>query len=108
DARAVIGKTGDLLDVGTGRGDILKAAGEHGWKAIGIEVTNSFADYAERYAKTTVLRKPLLECGFPSGSFDAVVLAGVLEHLYAPHEVIAEIARVLRPGGALYLDVPNE
>ena len=40
--------------------------------------------------------------------FDVILLSGVLEHLYQPDDTIREIARVLRKGGALFLDVPNE
>ncbi len=32
----------------------------------------------------------------------------MLEHLYNPDETVREVARVLRPGGALFVDVPNE
>lgn len=39
--------------------------------------------------------------------FDLVLFASVIEHLYNPHTVIREIARVLRPGGMLLLEAPN-
>jgi SAM-dependent methyltransferase len=45
--------------------------------------------------------------GWPDGTFDAVYAQDVLEHLSRPREELAEIARVLRPGGALYVHVPN-
>jgi len=41
-----------------------------------------------------------------SGSFDTVVLTDVLEHVYQPHRLMAEIARVLAPRGKLLLSVP--
>lgn len=44
---------------------------------------------------------------FESGSFDAAVLQDVIEHTAAPRDVIMEIARILRPGGWLYLSTPN-
>ena len=43
----------------------------------------------------------------PDGSFDAVVCTQVLEHVPHPHRVIAEIARVLRPGGHCLMTVPQ-
>jgi SAM-dependent methyltransferase len=43
---------------------------------------------------------------FPDGSFDRVIAAEVLEHIPADHLALAEIARVLRPGGLLAVTVP--
>jgi len=42
----------------------------------------------------------------PDGSFDLVLTTQVLEHVADPSGVLAETARVLRPGGALHLTVP--
>jgi SAM-dependent methyltransferase len=49
---------------------------------------------------------PLHDIPFDDGAFDAVICNAVLEHVENPAEVIAEFARVLRPGGVLYLCVP--
>jgi len=90
------------------RGEVLVAAREAGWEAVGIDPSPSFAEYAERRSGAEVRREPIERCGFPDASFDAVILAAVLEHLYDPDTTVGEIARVLRPGGALFIDVPNE
>lgn len=107
-AERLTGGPGRLLDVGAGRGDVLVAAREAGWEATGIDLSPSFADYAERRSGARVMREPIERCGFADGSFDAVILAAVLEHLYDPDATVREIARVLRPGGAFFVDVPNE
>lgn len=99
---------GTLLDIGSGRGELLKVAREEGWEATGIETSSTFADYSSRYSGAKIIRQPLEECHFESNSFDVVVLGAVLEHLYNPDEVIMEIARILKPGGAVFIDVPNE
>ncbi len=44
---------------------------------------------------------------FEDGYFDLVVFASVIEHLYNPGRALAEIGRVLRPGGLLLLEAPN-
>ena len=44
---------------------------------------------------------------FPDGEFDVVYLMQVIEHLARPHEFLTEAHRVLKPGGALYLAMPN-
>lgn len=99
---------GTLLDIGSGRGELLRIARDEGWKATGIETSSTFADYSARYSGAEILRQPLEECRFESNTFDVVVLGAVLEHLYDPDEVIKEIARILKPGGAVFIDVPNE
>lgn len=107
-AEQLTGGKGRLLDVGAGRGETLRVATQQGWSAIGIEPSASFAEYAARHSGAKIRRETLEECAFDDNSFDVVILSGVLEHLYNPDETMREIARILRPGGALYLDVPNE
>lgn len=43
---------------------------------------------------------------FADETFDTVILSDVLEHLAAPHLALAEIARILRPGGVVFLNTP--
>lgn len=107
-ARELIGSTGSLLDVGTGRGELLLTARQQGWSVVGLEPSTVFAEYAARYSGADVRRETIEHCDFPEGSFDVVILAGVLEHLYNPNETVEEISKVLRPGGVLFVDVPNE
>lgn len=97
-----------MLDIGAGRGKLLLSAKSDGWKVVGIETSPRFAGVAEKYSGVEVRRAPLEQCGFASDSFDVVILGAVLEHLYNPDEVMREVARVLRRGGILYVDVPNE
>jgi SAM-dependent methyltransferase len=106
-AEALVGHKGVLLDIGAGRGELLHAAVEQGWKVVGIEPSTTFANHV-RQSGIEVRQEPVEQCRFASSSFDVVILAAVLEHLYNPDETIREIARILRPGGALFLDVPNE
>jgi SAM-dependent methyltransferase len=104
----ITGGKGRLLDVGAGRGELLKTARGEGWVCVGIEPSSSFAEYAANFSGAEIRREPIESCGFAPSSFDVVILSAVLEHLYNPNETIREIALVLRPGGALFLDVPNE
>jgi 2-polyprenyl-3-methyl-5-hydroxy-6-metoxy-1,4-benzoquinol methylase len=108
EAVALCGKKGRLLDIGAGRGEFLRAAVDDGWEAVGIEPSPQFAKYASQHSGVAVIPKPIEQCHFEAGTFDVILLSGVLEHLYHPDDTIREIARVLRKGGALFLDVPNE
>jgi SAM-dependent methyltransferase len=107
-AEKLYGRKGKLLDVGVGRGEIVAAAVESGWQVEGVEPSNTFADYAEKQTGAKIWRQPIEESEIPDNEFDAVILSAVLEHLYNPDEILAKISRVLKTGGLLYLDVPNE
>jgi SAM-dependent methyltransferase len=109
EAAARAGRKGRMLEIGSGRGEVLKAAAADGWDVLGLEPSPTFAAVARAHAPGVDLRETdLLHADLPSGSFDAVILQAVLEHLHNPAEVIAEVARVLAPGGVFYADVPNE
>jgi 2-polyprenyl-3-methyl-5-hydroxy-6-metoxy-1,4-benzoquinol methylase len=108
EAAELCGRKGRLLDIGVGRGELLRAAVEDGWEAVGIEPSAKFAEHAREYSGAKVISTSIEKCSLERESFDVVVLGAVLEHLYQPDETIREIARILRRGGALFVDVPNE
>jgi 2-polyprenyl-3-methyl-5-hydroxy-6-metoxy-1,4-benzoquinol methylase len=107
-AGELTGGKGRLLDIGSGRGELLSVAQLEGWTPVGIEPSPSFAEHAMKHSGAEIRCMPVEECGFDTGSFDVVVLSAVLEHLYNPDQTISEVSRILRAGGALFLDVPNE
>lgn len=104
----LVARPGRLLDIGTGRGEMLKAATGRGWKAVGLEPSCVFARFAREYSGAEVVEAMLEDRPFESDSFDVVTMGAVLEHVFDPVQVLTEINRVLRPGGVLWLDVPNE
>jgi len=107
-AEKLLGRKGKLLDVGTGRGEVVAAAKAAGWTVEGVEPSMTFADHAEKQTGAKIWREAIEQSNIPDAEFDVVILAAVLEHLYGPDAVIDKVARVLKPGGLLYLDVPNE
>ena len=56
----------------------------------------------------TVVRGSIYELPFPDGAFDCVIFSEVLEHLHEDRRALAEVVRVLAPGGVLALSVPRE
>jgi SAM-dependent methyltransferase len=101
-------RPGRFLDVGAGCGEGVTAARLRGWEAVGLEPTQSFAEVARANSGCEVVAAKIEERPFPEASFDAITMGAVLEHLYNPLEVVREIERLLRPGGILWVDVPNE
>ncbi len=55
----------------------------------------------------TTVAGDALSLPFPDGSFDAVVAAEILEHLPVDERAIAELVRVVRPGGSVAVTVPR-
>jgi SAM-dependent methyltransferase len=99
-----------LLDVGAGLGETVAAGIRRGWDAVGIEPSSRFAAEANKLTGGRVLHGTLddLARDSTSGTFDAVVLAAVLEHLHDPGRTLAMISRLMKPGAVLFIDVPNE
>jgi SAM-dependent methyltransferase len=92
-----------LLDVGAAFGFAVDEARRAGWLACGIEVSRPAARRAAREAVGRVVVGSGLSVPFASAAFDAVTLWDVLEHLPDPHAAIAEVRRLLRPGGRVVL-----
>jgi 2-polyprenyl-3-methyl-5-hydroxy-6-metoxy-1,4-benzoquinol methylase len=98
---------GKLLDVGTSIGLFLHLARERGWEGTGTEFGERALAYAREEFGLDVSDRSLAELALKPDSLDAVTLLSVLEHVNAPREMLREISGLLRPGGALYVIVPN-
>ena len=101
-----------VLDVGCGDAGVLVAFAEAGAEATGIEPYERSVERgrvrAEEHGVRVELRTGVAESlPFPDGSFDLVVLDNVLEHVQDRDRTLAEIRRVLRPDGILYLVTPK-
>ncbi len=99
---------GRLLDVGCAMGTFLQLAKEKGWDCSGVEISGFAAEAASKRLGVEVFNGTLREAGFAEGSFDVVTLWDTIEHLSEPLEEVKEIRRILRPGGLLLVNTPNE
>jgi ubiquinone/menaquinone biosynthesis C-methylase UbiE len=107
---ATEGKT--ILDCGCGRGYYLKMLRHLGnARLAGIDVELPYLRKARRNTAhlpgVTIANASIYELPFPDGTFDAVILSEVLEHVDREAEGLAEVRRVLKPGGLVIVTVPH-
>lgn len=102
----------DVLDLGCAGGFMAEAMAARGANVTGIDPAAQAIEAARAHA-----RKGGLRIGYDVGrgealpydaaGFDAVVCVDVLEHVADLHQVLSEVARVLRPGGLFLYDTIN-
>lgn len=96
---------GTVLDIGAaGGGNTLVLTGM-GWAGCALEHAHDGAVVAAERG-LPVLRADATHLPLADGSVDLVTALDVLEHLADDHGAVAEIRRVLRPGGHLVVTVP--
>jgi SAM-dependent methyltransferase len=101
------GRIGELLDIGTGSGRMLRLLGARARQAVGVDISNPAlaatraALHAAGLHQCTLRRADMYALPFDEGSFDLVTFDEVLAAASRPEEALAEAARVLRPGGRL-------
>lgn len=106
------GSAHPVLDVGCGSGGLITALARRGVPCAGVDVSLSWLVVAKRAVEDSggqaVLAAAFAEhLPVRSGTFGGVALLDVLEHVDGPGEVVADAARVLRPGGFVAAATPN-
>jgi SAM-dependent methyltransferase len=104
--RATSQTSGRILDVGAGTGFFLQEMKSHGWQVTGTEQDAGARAFALQEFGLKVLPSAEL-FDLEAGSFDAITLWHVLEHLHRLKENMESFIRLLRPGGRLVIAVPN-
>ena len=106
---AMIPKGATLLEIGVGTGGLLAELAADGAKVIGVDHSPAMLEEARRRVTAAGLATVDLRLGemshlpLPDAAVDTVIAAMVLHHAAEPLTVLAEIRRVLLPGGRLLL-----
>jgi SAM-dependent methyltransferase len=95
---------GELLDIGCGGGGLIDQLSGEGFKMTGVERDVAALSHRQlNVLEGSAENLPPL----PQASFDGVVFSHVLEHLNDPVAAVRNAAKLLRPGGKLFCEVPN-
>jgi len=96
------------LDIGCGTGLLAQQLAGRYTETYGTDIAALPVEQArQRGVRAQVHNLNLAPLPFDDHFFDTVTLLSTLQYFYDPHHALAEIGRVLRPGGLLALSVPN-
>lgn len=105
-----------VLEIGCGRGGFscwLATRSSNPPMVVGADFSPIAVQKAEAFASelnvtnVTWQVQDIQNLNYPPESFDTVVSCETIEHVKHPTEALRELARVLRPGGRLFLTCPN-
>jgi 2-polyprenyl-6-hydroxyphenyl methylase/3-demethylubiquinone-9 3-methyltransferase len=99
-----------VLDVGCGAGFLSNRLAGEGFRVHGIDLSPESLEVARRYDTTASVvysTSDAYALPFGAAEFDAVTAMDFLEHVAEPEKIIAEISRVLKPGGLFFFHTFN-
>ncbi|MBS5165718.1 MAG: methyltransferase domain-containing protein [Butyricicoccus sp.] len=103
-----------VLDVGCGAGGkTMYYASQGVAKIVGMDIVSHYQEEAEALARQlgyadrfTFVAGDAAQTGFEANSFDTIIMNDAMEHVDRPDLVLAEVRRILKPGGRLYVNFP--
>jgi 2-polyprenyl-3-methyl-5-hydroxy-6-metoxy-1,4-benzoquinol methylase len=98
---------GKVLELGCAHGGLVALLRWAGFDATGLEVSPWVTEFARAAFDIPVLLGPVEDQRLDEGSYDAVVLSDVLEHLPDPVATMRQCVRLLKPDGALVVQTPE-
>jgi len=99
---------GRLLDIGGGDGAFASVAAAAGYQVEATEFSSSGAAQIRLHVPQAIAHiGELVDLDLPSASFDVVTAWHSFEHMRDPFAALAEVRRILKPGGQFIMAVPN-
>src|SRR6266550_773550 len=95
-----------VVEVGSYVGGFLHVAREWSWNAIGVDVGQDTSHFARAHGYET-LDGSLEDWRFADRAFDGVFIWNTFEQIADPKQLLAEVRRILKPGGVLVIRTPN-
>jgi SAM-dependent methyltransferase len=108
---AILGKPAlDILEIGSGFGAFVHFANAIGHRATGTESTREYAEMSSESLNGRIVHveDDRYTDHFAPASFDFIYMEAVFEHMLHPEAILTQMRRLLRPGGVLFLAVPNQ
>ncbi len=99
-------KSGKALDLGCGTGNYTLELKKRGFDVIGLDASEGMLQVA-RSKGLNCIKGDAYSLPFPDRSFDLVLSVTMFEFIYEPERVVAEINRVLKPGGEVLIATMN-
>ena len=105
--RPVLKRGARVLDVGSASGNFVRFMTDQGYETIGIEPNQAFAEYSRYEFGINVQATIWQEAEIKNGSIDVITANHVIEHFRSPVAALQTFHLWLKPGGAVYISVPN-
>jgi 2-polyprenyl-3-methyl-5-hydroxy-6-metoxy-1,4-benzoquinol methylase len=96
-----------LLDVGCGKGFFLVIAAKRGWGVTGVEIAPQLVQQGKSQFGIDLRCGDITTIDLTGKTFDVITFWNVLEEIDAMPEALACCARLLKPGGMLFIRTPN-
>ena len=101
-------RSGKILDVGTASGFFLEVARDAGFDTFGVELSEySGGIAASKFGQDHIHIGTLESAPFRPGTFDAIAMSDLLEHVTDPLGVLRLAHRLLKPAGFVLVTTPN-
>jgi 2-polyprenyl-3-methyl-5-hydroxy-6-metoxy-1,4-benzoquinol methylase len=103
-------KAGDrILEIGCGIGTVVHELSRQGYDIRGTDIANAAIEYGlKKYGDIKLAVQPAEELPYEDRSFDVVLSFDLFEHIARIDRHVAEVSRVLKPGGYYLFQTPNK